>query len=984
MSRSAIALCILGMFVSSITIHPVQAQSQNQAVPHLIRFNGVARDSNGFPIQGIAGATFALYKEEQGGVPLWLETQNIQADSSGHYIVQLGATKTSGLPAELFINGEARWLGVSINGAAEQSRVLLLSVPYALKAADAETVGGLPASAFVLATALVPPPDSKSPPSAPNQVAGSGLNIGGSGGQNYIPIWVDNNGNLGNSALYQTGTGSSAKVGIGLTNPLAALDVKGNTYIRGVLEPITKGYATANKGYNSNPLDLEASSFNSNTQKPVMQHFEWQAEPAANNTSNPSATLNLLFGQDTNPPAETGLKLSSTGLLTFASGQTFPGTGTITGITTASGSGLMGGANTGNVTLSLTNLCSANQVLQWNGTSWVCSSAGTGTITQVNAGTDLTGGGNSGSITLNLDTTKVPQLNSANSFNGNQSVTGNISATGTASAGIVNAGTSFNLAGSLFAFGSTTNFNSYIGFSGNAGSTGLGNTANGFGNLSVDTSGGFNTADGAYTLFSNTKGNFNTGTGFNTLGLNTEGNGNTAVGAYVLQSNITGNNNTGVGGGALSVNTADNNTAIGVNALLISNSGTNNTAVGGNALSNNVTGSYNTAIGYNAGPDNKSQGLINATAIGANAVVSESNAIVLGGTPPNAVNVGIGTPVPLYTLDVQGTGNFTGPVTFSAGQTFPNTVSSVVAGTDLTNTGSASNVVLNVDTTKVVTGITAGTGLAGGGVGGTPTLNVDTTKVPLLSANNTFSGINTFTQSQIVQGNLSVGLGTVPVTEQIYGKENGGTGIQNVTTNASTSGNSFAVVAAASAAGVTTEIASDGLGTGPLGTPSGYFGTYTNQPIGFITANVKRMLIDTAGNINISKKITAYNGIPTVGNGVPSIVASVNQTGATGSFILPLFTPASTGLFRVSVYLICTSVPGELEAGVYYTEPTQPVTQQLSLRDNNFDNIISCLDDPAWGTFVVRNQGGKPIEFSAGPITGSPTFDFMVTVEQLL
>src|SRR3990170_1578308 len=33
----------------------------------------------------------------------------------------------------------------------EQPRILLVSVPYALKAADAETLGGKPASAFVLA-----------------------------------------------------------------------------------------------------------------------------------------------------------------------------------------------------------------------------------------------------------------------------------------------------------------------------------------------------------------------------------------------------------------------------------------------------------------------------------------------------------------------------------------------------------------------------------------------------------------------------------------------------------------------------------------------------------------------------------------------------------------------------------------------------------------------------------------------------------------
>jgi hypothetical protein len=93
------------------------------------------------------------------------------------------------------------------------------------------------------------------------------------------------------------------------------------------------------------------------------------------------------------------------------------GGGGIAGITTASGSGLIGGGTSGTLNLSLTNACSANQVLEWNSTAWVCANlSGGGTITGVTAGADLTGGGTSGNVTLNLDTTKVPQLNGANTF----------------------------------------------------------------------------------------------------------------------------------------------------------------------------------------------------------------------------------------------------------------------------------------------------------------------------------------------------------------------------------------------------------------------------------------------------------------------------------------------------------------------------------------------------------------------------------------
>jgi hypothetical protein len=102
---------------------------------------------------GVVGITFSLYEEQSSGAPLWLETQNVQADANGHYSVLLGTTKPDGLPAELFTSEQARWVGVQISGQAEQPRVLLVSAPYALKAGDAETVGGLPASAFALANA---------------------------------------------------------------------------------------------------------------------------------------------------------------------------------------------------------------------------------------------------------------------------------------------------------------------------------------------------------------------------------------------------------------------------------------------------------------------------------------------------------------------------------------------------------------------------------------------------------------------------------------------------------------------------------------------------------------------------------------------------------------------------------------------------------------------------------------------------------------
>ncbi len=227
----------------------------------------------------------------------------------------------------------------------------------------------------------------------------------GKGVIDFIPMW-DSASDIIDSVIFQ----KTSAIGINTTAPAATLDVNGKTDIRDTLTLFPKG-------------------------------------------TDPTLAI-----------SGTAFRVDQTGKMTFIAGQTFPGTGTITGITTASGSGLAGGGTKGTLNLSVpaagiinamlqhssltltagggmtgggsvslggsTTLglktCGANQVLQYVSGVWTCSNAGTGTITGVTAGTDLTGGGTSGPVTLNLDTTKVPQLNAANTFTGNQTITGNI------------------------------------------------------------------------------------------------------------------------------------------------------------------------------------------------------------------------------------------------------------------------------------------------------------------------------------------------------------------------------------------------------------------------------------------------------------------------------------------------------------------------------------------------------------------------------
>jgi hypothetical protein len=220
---------------SGPAVAPTSSSSQASAgtVPRLVQFNGVITDPTGKAASGTVTATFSLYVLQEGGTPLWSETQSLPLDSQGRYTAFLGAASPDGLPLDLFASGSARWLGIApaLPGVGEQPRVLLVGVPYALKAADADTLGGLPASAFMQTGQSAGSAGSVGAPSpspaggalrgGPSDSAGQAQSAKGISAQsetpvaNYLPYW---NGvsNLGNSVLFQSGS----NLGIGTTAPL--------------------------------------------------------------------------------------------------------------------------------------------------------------------------------------------------------------------------------------------------------------------------------------------------------------------------------------------------------------------------------------------------------------------------------------------------------------------------------------------------------------------------------------------------------------------------------------------------------------------------------------------------------------------------------------------------------------------------------------------------------------------------------------------
>jgi len=196
-------------------------------VPPVVSFRGVLADENGKALTDLVGVTFSLYQDSQGGSPLWLETQNVQPDRTGHYAVQLGSITS--LPANLFASGEARWLGVQVQDHPEQPRTMLISVPYAMKAMDAETIGGMPPSAFALAN-LAAPANNGGHGTFVQEANHTATGISGGGKTGYIPEWLSAS-KLGDSALFQSSTGN---LGISTITPAQKFEIDlGNILVRG-------------------------------------------------------------------------------------------------------------------------------------------------------------------------------------------------------------------------------------------------------------------------------------------------------------------------------------------------------------------------------------------------------------------------------------------------------------------------------------------------------------------------------------------------------------------------------------------------------------------------------------------------------------------------------------------------------------------------------------------------------------------------------
>ena len=494
---------LLGIYCAAL------AHAQQAAVPKLVRFSGSFRPANGLPAQTMESVTLSVYRDQTGGNALWHEIQNVTVDSDGHYSVLMGATKNEGMPVDLFTSGEPRWLGVQFNrpGEAEQPRVLLVSVPYALKAADAETLGGKPASAYLLAAPAVGTDTASTSgvaavtPSTIKAVKPKAT-LANNGQPNYIGKFT-NTTDLVDSGMYEV----NGNVGIATTNPLISLDARTGPFPQmGMAQ--TTDYLTFFASDQFGPAiywdpakDMRFGKGGSGLYNPFGFVEQMRIKSSNGNvgigTQTPSSKLDVVGDINLSGNLKSGgsavLQLSQLG---------------------ADNIGL-GSATLGLNTSGIFNTALGMNALQSNTTGNQNTATGFLSLGNNTTGVANTANGNSA---LSANTT-----GNYNTAHGDHALYHNTT-------GLDNTATG---QGALF-----TNI------------IGTDNTANGYLALMNSNSDG-NTATGAYALQSNTTGGFNTASGSYALSSNTTGGQNIAIGAF-SGNNVTGSHNIHIGSSGLS------------------------------------------------------------------------------------------------------------------------------------------------------------------------------------------------------------------------------------------------------------------------------------------------------------------------------------------------------------------------------------------------------------------------------------------------
>jgi hypothetical protein len=365
----------------SVQVGPTQVAAGPAApMPRVVRYSGIADATPGQTLT----LKFSLYENQAGGNAVWSESQQVTPGDGGKYSVLLGAATENGLPQNVFSAAQAKWLGVTIGDGQEQPRTILVATPYSLKASDAETLGGHPASDFVLSAGK----SAAQPPSGTDitQInVGSGVTGGGTG-----PTVT-----LGLSSTYLETLGNQIYPQLTGTNKVTGK----NTYTAGNLLLGTSPVLSVANVLAASPVTVTPSGSTvkiglSDSALLTLGDSVYAQLAAANTFTKP-----MTFASGQTFPGTVSLSANNafTGTdsfskpVTFASSQTFPGTATLGGNNAFTGTDTITAASTATSSgaLTVTDTASGNAIFAQSSNTGVLAYS---TSSSSGAGIDAQGG----------------------------------------------------------------------------------------------------------------------------------------------------------------------------------------------------------------------------------------------------------------------------------------------------------------------------------------------------------------------------------------------------------------------------------------------------------------------------------------------------------------------------------------------------------------------------------------------------------------
>ncbi|MEC9072009.1 MAG: hypothetical protein VX938_06500, partial [Myxococcota bacterium] len=127
-----------------------------RGVPNQIPYRGSLTTEDGSPVNTQVTLEVALYVDATGGAPVWGPVVYPDVPvQDGDLSLILGVPPGEPVAPEVFA-GDALWLDFVVDGQPLEPRQQILSVPFALKASDAEQLGGVAAEEFLTYSDIEP------------------------------------------------------------------------------------------------------------------------------------------------------------------------------------------------------------------------------------------------------------------------------------------------------------------------------------------------------------------------------------------------------------------------------------------------------------------------------------------------------------------------------------------------------------------------------------------------------------------------------------------------------------------------------------------------------------------------------------------------------------------------------------------------------------------------------------------------------------